>query len=197
VNVNDLTSLLWILKTSRQSGIVLLELRDVKGTSTGEPWQAYLYLVEGRAVACRIYSKKDGRVLLGNEEAMHWLARWEKREFAWKALTSEQSRAILFAQQSSSPQGLLPSPQRAASAQRLNEVMAANNDGVPQRLVSVEKNIMRSWPRNHRLIFALVDGKRSVEKIAAMLKLTQKNVEEVLSDLHRIGVIRRVRKQEL
>jgi len=191
VNVNDLTSLLWILKMSRQSGVVLVELREMKGRPTGEPWQAYLYLTEGKAVACYVYSKRDGRLLFSNEEAMRWLTKWGQREFAWVALTPEQSRSFHLPQQSATPQRLLPPPKRAAPAQRLDEVLPMSNKVVPQRLVLVEQDVMRSLPRNHRRVLALVDGKRSVEKIAAMLRLPLKNVEAVLSDLHKAGAIRR------
>ncbi len=177
---------------SRQNGVVLLELREVKDIPASEPWRTYLYLVEGKAIACRIYSKKDGITLLANEEAMRWLATWREYKFAWKALTPELSRSLLFLEQPSSQQGLLPPPQRVAPVQHLNEVPSASSDTIPQRLVSAEQNVMRSLPRNHRRVFALVDGKRSVEKIAAMLKLSSKTVEEILSDLFRGGAIRRL-----
>ena len=108
----------------------------------------------------------------------------------WKALTPEQSRTLLFPQQSSQ-QRLLPPPQRATPAQRLSEVPPTSSDVVPYQLVSAGQNVMRSLPPSHRRVFALVDGKRSVEKIAATLKMSPKLVEEILSDLFRAGVIKK------
>lgn len=174
---------------SRHSGVVLVELRE--GRPTGEAWQAHLYLTEGQVVTCRIYSKRDGRLLFVNEEAMRWLTKWGQREFAWLALTPKQTRSLHPPRQTATPQGLLPPPKRAAPAQRLDEVPPMSNDDPPQRLILIEQDVMRSLPRNHRRVLALVDGKRSVEKIAAMLRLPLTNVEVILSDLHRAGAIRR------
>lgn len=61
----------------------------------------------------------------------------------------------------------------------------------PQRIVQAEQGVISSWPRKHRQIFALADGKRSIEKIAAMLKQPPSVVEEIVNDLQSLGVIRR------
>lgn len=182
MNVNDLTSLLWILKMSRQSGIVLIELLGRKETETSVPWQACLQLIVGKAVSCRIYSKIDGRVLFPDEEAMHWLIRWEKREFAWMALTPEQARALLLLHQPSQV-ALLPPPKR----QEGNIIPPGRGTAIPQPLTLA----MRSWPRNHRRVFALIDGKRSVEQIATLLKLSPKSIEAILKDLSTMGFLQK------
>jgi len=57
--------------------------------------------------------------------------------------------------------------------------------------VQAEQGVISSWPRKHRQIFALVDGKRSVGQIAAMLKLPPAIVEAIVDDLQSLGVIQR------
>jgi hypothetical protein len=57
--------------------------------------------------------------------------------------------------------------------------------------VQAEQGVISSWPRKHRQIFALVDGKRSVGQIAAMLKQPPAVVEVIVDDLQSLGVIQR------
>jgi MFS family permease len=75
-------------------------------------------------------------------------------------------------------------PQGAVSAQ-------AQYFDYPQRIVQAEQGVNHSWSWKHRQIFALVDGKRSVVHIAAMLKQPPEVVEEIVNDLQLQGVIQR------
>jgi len=59
----------------------------------------------------------------------------------------------------------------------------------PRRVVVVEQSQMRPWQRMHKLVYALVDGTRSVEEIAKLLSTTPETIEEILSDLRSIRVI--------
>ncbi len=176
---------------SRQSGVVLVELLEGKETGTNVHWQVHLYLVEGKAIACRIYSKIDGRVLFTNDEAMRWLSKWGQREFGWqlKPLTLQQAHALSIARPPL--RELLPPPRRATPVQYPYVVPSARDGAAPQRLAAVEQSAMRSWPRQHRRVLALVDGERSVEKIAAMLKLSPETVKKILNDLRAIGAIQK------
>src|SRR5207244_13417262 len=83
VNTNDFASLLWILKMSRQNGVVHVELPKAGRTEMGEMWRAHLYLAEGHVAACQVLSLVDGRRLLSDEEALRWLTGWGQRELAW------------------------------------------------------------------------------------------------------------------
>lgn len=59
----------------------------------------------------------------------------------------------------------------------------------PRRLVVLEPQQMRPWQRTHKLVYGLVDGKRSVAEIAKLLSTTPEAIEEVLSDLRAIRVV--------
>lgn len=59
---------------------------------------------------------------------------------------------------------------------------------VPRRSTRSEQEVM-AWPRKRRLVFALVDGNRSAEQIAALLRQPPQAVEEILSELRSMGVI--------
>jgi len=210
VNTNDFASLLWILDMSRQNGVVHVELPGAQRTEKGEPWRARLNLVEGYVVACHVHSQVDGRRLFSDGEAMRWLASWGQRELAWslEVFTLHQTtphpapagllpppRPVAPPQRASQPADL-PPPARYGSSPRHSAQLAgllapASLVTPPQRSVQAEQGVISSWPRKHRQIFALVDGKRSVGQIADMLKLHPAVVEEIVNALQSLGVIRR------
>ena len=210
MNTNDFASLLWILDMSRQNGVVHVELPGAQRTEKGEPWRARLYLVEGYVVACHVHSQVDGRRLFSDGEAMRWLAEWGQRELAWslEVFTLHKTaprpapadplpppRHVAPAQRVSQPADL-PTPARYGSpphhvAQPEGLLQLARQNTPPQRIVQAEQSVISSWPRKHRQVFALVDGKRSVRHIATILKLSPADVEVVVNELQSLGVIRK------
>ena len=88
VNKNDFSSLMWILKSARQSGRVSIELQAVDEAYIEEPWRAYLVLVEGEVTACYLYRKADGRRFLADSSAMLWLYGLGPRELLWSLESS-------------------------------------------------------------------------------------------------------------
>src|SRR5205085_9605331 len=161
-------------------------------------------------VACHVHSQVDGRRLVSDGEAMRWLASWGQRELVWslEVFTLHQTTPHPV------PAGLLPSPRRVAPPQQVSQAAdlppparygssprhSAQPAGLfpqasqvtpPQRSVQAEQGVISSWPRKHRQIFALVDGKRSVGQIATMLKLPPSVVEAIVNDLQSLGVIQR------
>ena len=199
---------------SRQNGVVHVELPKAKRIEMGEPWRARLYLVEGRVVACQVHSQVDGRRLLSDHAAVRWLAQWGQRELAWSlevfTLGQIEPHPVLRpapvgllppARPFAPPQGVwqpanLPPSARYGSpphhiAQPAGPLSSSSLVIPPQRIVQAEPGVISSWPRKHRQVFALVDGKRSVEQIVAMLKLPPAVVEEIVNDLQSLGVIRR------
>jgi hypothetical protein len=163
----------------------------------GEPWQARLSLVEGHVVACYVHSQVDGRRLLSGDEALRWLAHWGQRELAWtlKVFTPHQTVPH------PAPAGPLPPERNVAPPQRVSQpgdlptpaglILPATQVTPPQRIEQAEQGVISSWPRKHRQIFALVDGKRSVGHIAAILKQSPEVVEGIVNELQSLGVIRR------
>ena len=59
----------------------------------------------------------------------------------------------------------------------------------PRRIVALEQQEMRPWQRMHKLVYALVDGNRSIAEIAKLLSTTPETVEDILNDLRSIRVI--------
>lgn len=59
----------------------------------------------------------------------------------------------------------------------------------PQRIIYLDQAQIQSWPRLHRMVFALCDGTRSITKIAEMLSAAPEQVESALRDLQSIAAI--------
>jgi hypothetical protein len=60
---------------------------------------------------------------------------------------------------------------------------------VPTRSIFVTQSQMSAWPRRQRIVYALVDGKNTVQRIAEILSLSLFVVEQVLRDLQMIHVV--------
>lgn len=59
---------------------------------------------------------------------------------------------------------------------------ARNADFRPRR-VPVPQSQLRSWPASHRAVYALIDGVRSVEQIAALLSRPPATIEQIILEL--------------
>src|SRR5436309_507197 len=112
VNVNDFSSLRWMLKSARHSGSVRIELQAVDEAQTEEPWRAHLLLVDGEVASCYLYRKADGQRVLADNMAVLWLHSLGQRKLLWHLESSSTPRQ---ARLSNPPTlaGLSPSPSPA------------------------------------------------------------------------------------
>ena len=173
----DFASLLELLSVSGQSGTLIVEQPDYEGT----PWQAQLMLVEGNVTTCLLRSKVDGRILLRDAEATRWLS--TRGKLYWNLEESSQDPITPLPQAIAGPSTdpALPS-QPAQTAQWFTII--------PRRTPRGEQAVMsRAWSREHRLIFALIDGRRTITEIAALLHKPPDHVVQVLNDLRAEGFI--------
>ena len=163
---NDLESLLQLL-TGRNGMLYLEPSRDAE---TIEPWHASLLLAEGRVITCDLRNEANDRILLSGVQAITWLA--NVGSLSWRL--EEPFHAL---RQLANPSTL--------PIQHMRQYESL----IPKRTVEGGQTMMISWSRRQRQVFALVDGMRSVEKIAALLRYPPELVEEVLNELQALGVI--------
>ncbi len=159
----DLPALLKILQEIEAN-----EVLATAGMGPGEPWHAQLILVKGHVTHCWVYSRMNGRRLLADGEALRWLA--SLGDLIWKPQVSTRQLPALFP------------PPAAALAPHQGQV-------IPRRLDKAEPVGMQSWSRKQRQVFALVDGRRSTQRIAAILCQPLEVVAALLNDLRSMGVI--------
>ena len=160
---NDLLGLLRMLEVTRANGVISTEGIDPEG-----PWQAQLTLIEGHVSTCHVQRSVNGRSRLTDGEAIRWLSSLGYLTWERALLTPQQTSPIV-----------LRDPQMTLS----------QSSGVPRRRAQAEPVEMHVWSRKQRQIFALVDGSRSTERIAAMLCQPLNVVEDIVHDLQSRGVI--------
>ncbi len=198
----DLTSLLQLLSVSDQSGVLHVEPPEI----AGEVWRGYLTLVAGNVMACQVRQVEDGRILLDGPEALRWLIglgglSWrldEGHEAPQPATVVPPPAQSLRPGQSGTdvpdthPGGPGDSAQRVADAIRQQGQAARPNPlpGCPQRTGRGEmEGVSALILREQRAVFQLVDGRRTAEEIARLLRKSAAEVRGVLDDLFRQGRI--------
>jgi hypothetical protein len=191
-----LVSLLRTFRAFGQSGTVSLEpLHD----QTEEPWQASLHLYQGEVTSCSVHRKSDKQLLCKGTEAIQWLE--TKERFFWNLEESSEAVPLSFAPSilppdhpdrpddtaSSTSQGthqLLPDKQGGTFPFRegfsSHEQREAPLPLVPQR---TEMPAEEALPREHKRIFALVDGHRTSVQIAQLLHCSSQRVVQILCEL--------------
>lgn len=165
----DLATLLQLLREFRRSGTLQTVL------SSGipelrEPCHGLIELARGEIVSCSIKSNR-GRTVVTGENAIRILGGMGVLDWTFDV---QQSQSVAI------PQG--PSLKRPAFP-------STALSPIPRRNVQVNARDMRQWPRKYWQVFVLVDGERSIDKIAAILSQPSSIVDEVLQDLRAMGVV--------
>ncbi|WP_156025273.1 hypothetical protein [Thermogemmatispora carboxidivorans] len=160
--------MLQLLGLSQRSG-TLIVLRQ------GEAWQASLQLQKGRPLSCVIINLANGRLLMSGAQAIDWLA--SRGELQWHLAAEGSVEAPAPAP---SPGQGLTSPPFSAQEPRLSHL-------VPCRLS--QSPPFSSWSREERLIFALIDGSRTVTEIAHLLRRSPDQIMPLLLSMTQKGAI--------
>ncbi len=156
----DVVALLQMLQEFQQDATLQTEIQSVPGAKGR--FHVHLSLSEGKVASCFIKDSKGQIVLIG-DNALQWLQRLGTLNWT---LTLQQANTPTSAQNAPS----LPEP----SAPRIF---------IPRRIAQIAQEQMSRWPRKHRTVFVMIDGRKSVEHIAGLLSLPIKEVEGVLYDL--------------
>lgn len=115
-------------------------------------------VMKGNIVACSI-EKKGGAVISG-DMALRIVDRLGALEWSYAPLEKGELA--------------LPMPQTASPAV---EILPSS---IPVRVGLVEQHERDRWPRVQRLVFNLVDGNKSVERIAQLLSKPCETVQKIL-----------------
>ena len=159
---SSLTALLRVLQATQATCTIF-----TGGTETGEPWQAQLTLSEGQVIFCQVQHSVDGQLLLTDSTALQWLA--SQGNLSWDQV-GNPAELLLPASRALQVEPLLPG-------------------AVPQRQAVLGSAERGAWSRKHRQIFGLIDGTRSIERIAMMLRQPLDLVQDMVRDLQARGAI--------
>lgn len=207
----DLVDLLQLLQASKQNGDLVVEPLTQHGTA----WQGQFRLVDGHVTSCQVYRKGDKQVLLDGNKALRWLINPEQGRLEWSlqevpslsdtflpllpmrsSATRDQQEAKsgtnfhYTVQNKESKQSTYSSSHR--SEQVVNTPLPAQDKGFEAVFRRTEQGNLtpRSLPsRDHRQVFALIDGHRTVEEIIRLLHKTPNLISRVLDELKAEGLI--------
>jgi len=171
VYTKDLTGLLQLLSVSGQNGVLHIEPPEQQ---PGEiAWQGFIVLSQGKMQSCQVNAHTDGHLLIAGSDALNWLNNVGR--LSWRL--EEEGKLP------STVQGYTPRPFPALPG---NPVLGR----VPQRGMRALHNVVdTSWARSQRLVFALIDGKRNIAEIAALLHKSPTEVVKIMADLHTSGFV--------
>lgn len=174
----DLATILQLLREFRRSGILQAEL------PAGLPrfkqlCQVVIELSQGEVTSCFV-KNASGQTLLSNYEALQELSLLEKVNWEFNESPERPATSPGQAPAPPPPQAFRPPPRQTPTFPR---------SPVPHRLFYVSAADASNWPLLHRQTFVLVDGKRSIEQIAAILSQPVHTVDGILQDLRSIGVV--------
>jgi len=153
-----------------------------------EPCRIEISIMMGTVASCSVFGK-SGRRLTG-EKAIKEISRLGQLRWNFtsqeEATTQPASPAPLQPASPSLPSWTSPSlaPQMSPAFPQATDISL-----FPTRTANLEQGQMRTWPRAHRAVFALADGTKSIEKIAAMLSISPAIVYKAILDLQSIGVL--------
>lgn len=186
----DLETLLALLEEMRQNGILFTNLPPgLLGQKTG--CQVRIDLVEGKVVYCHIEDSTGQIHILDNDKAFSSL--YGLGTLKWYVETglpdvpppADTNSSPLRAMPSVNT-GPLPtfSPYDTVPLQNISSI-------VPRKVINVESSALRRLSRSQRRVLILVDGTRSVEKIASMLySSSEDNIQTVLRTLRELEMLR-------
>lgn len=166
----DIETLLLFLSSRRQSGEVSTDLKRFPGIAYKGPCHAYITLIEGKVVSC-IVQDQEGKILIDGESALQGLKGLGQLAWTWSTVSLKS----------------VP----AAPAQRNPPDISSI---IPRRIVPLEMIDRTTLPRRHWQILLLIDGSRTVARIASILSISPSSsdlqeVFRILQDLHQRGII--------
>ncbi len=166
----DLETLLLFLSSRRQSGEVSTDLKRFPGIAYKGPCHAYITLIEGTVISC-IVQDQEGRILVDGESALQGLKGMGQLDWDW---STTSLKSVLAPPTQENPPDM--------------------SSLIPRRIVPFEMIDRNTLPRRHWQILLLVDGSRTVARIATLLSVSPspsdlREVISILQDLHQRGII--------
>ncbi|HEX4208523.1 MAG TPA: DUF4388 domain-containing protein [Ktedonobacteraceae bacterium] len=190
---DQLANIIEVLQLGRKSGLLTVERGEGTTLETGK-----ITFVSGQ-----ITDAQAGRYV--GQQASNWLNTWRTCRFTFVATQASPGRQqstdpLPFAWQQRNTQPLL----RAQTPQPITEsnpriavprfnTISASGVSIPQRLRPAHEALplleTTGLSRLHRHLFLLIDGSRTNVELARLVAKRQEDVQSMLLDLERIGLI--------
>jgi hypothetical protein len=174
----DLATLLQLFEEFQRSGVFTAEIpRGTLGLK--EPGLARVEVINGMVVNCVILGR-DGRYLSSGTDALRKLHQMGGLKWLMSTQTGS-SPVVETSPLRSLPPAPLPAPRVTGNL--------AFHALIPMRLAAMERGVMNRLTPMQRRVLVLVDGSRSITKIAALLSVRVEIVQGTLRELEAMGLI--------
>lgn len=174
----DLATLLQLFEEFQRSGVFIAEIpRGTLGLK--EPSLARVEVINGMVVNCAVLGQ-DGRYLASGPDALRKLH--QMGGLKWQMNTQAGSSPVV---ETSPLRSLLPSQ---SSIPRVTGNLSFHTL-IPTRIAAMERGVMNRLTPMQRRVLVLVDGVRSVAKIAALLSVRAEIVQGTLRELEAMGLV--------
>ena len=189
----DFTTVIQLLKEFRRSGVLRAELP--KGLmNTQETCWIQLKLLQGEITDCQIIANRGGTIV-ADKDVLREVERLGPLEWMFGPLKGSPTLPKKAPDNNSSSPPLsvpisLPSLAPSLPSNQLSSFLFAL---VPRRLTIVEQHLLNALTRQQRRVLALVDGKRNISQITALLfssSSIESGVEEVLTLFQELDELR-------
>jgi hypothetical protein len=202
----DFATVIQLLKEFRRSGALQAELP--KGImNTQEPCWIQLKLLQGEITDCQIIAG-SGETTVADKNLLHRIEGLGPLEWTFEPLKGSSTSLIHAPADKSTPTSSIhaptdepspvylsvptsPSPPKpSASSNQFSLFFSAL---VPRRLTTIEKHLLNALTRQQRRVLALVDGRRNIVQIAALLfgsANIESGAEEVLALLQEMEALK-------
>ncbi len=200
----DLETMVQILQEHRQTGVLQAE---VPGGMAGlrERCRIEIDVVKGNIVACRVENSSERVVLWGDDAlrevyrlgVLDWILtlRREPLPPLHESSPGLRTQPLSSWERISMTDPFMRTPLGSTTGSTpvvrpvTGSFPVAGTSLIPRRTKEVEPGQMQVWHRTQRMVYALIDGKNSVQRITSMLSLSPRVVEQVLRVLQAMGVI--------
>ncbi len=183
----DFATVIQLLKEFRRSGVLQAELP--KGVmNTQEICRIQFKLHQGEITDCQIIASR-GEIIVVDKNVLRQVEGLGPLEWTFGLLKGSSTSPINASVDDSSP-NYLSVPLSPLSSNQLSSFVFAL---VPRRLTTVEQHLLNTLTRQQRRVLALVDGKRNVSQMAALLFSSsniESGAEEVLTLLQELEALR-------
>ena len=180
-STDRLANVIQVIQLGRKTGTLTVE-RD---TSTGLE-QGMIFFVNGQIARARAHH-------LDGNAAFQWLNTWSACRFTFTPSTSPSTTVKLPAVPSDvipeyETSGNAASPRDSNRWMRIEARIPFQHRALDEALWSIEQAHLS---RAHRHLYLLIDGHRSPAELARLMGRSQHEIDTLLQDLERAGVIER------
>lgn len=192
--VLDLMTLMQLLSRQRQNGELQADRARISGVR--EHCQVSIQILRGAIHSCVIRTA-SGKVVAEGEKAVQLI--WGVT-LEWDLLLLQSNSKSFPSQPNFTPPVTPPATPYPTPRQFLpitSQPTEPITPVIPVRVMPSDPGNITQLSRAHRKVFSLIDGQRSIDKIASLLSVAERaELADIMNTLHSIGVIEFKNRQE-